>query len=163
MTYTVVQAGPGDAAALADQRVAFQRALGAAVPDAGALRREVMAYVAGELGRTLWAFLVRDEVTGLVVASAWLVVVVRIPGGRHGNGRMGVVLNVYTDPDHRHRGLARRLMHEVIETARALDLARLELAATPPGRPLYEALGFTPDVAGSVPMELALGADAARA
>jgi len=41
------------------------------------------------------------EATMQVVGSAFLVIVHRLPGGRHGNGLLGMVLNVYTDPAHR--------------------------------------------------------------
>jgi GNAT superfamily N-acetyltransferase len=57
-------------------------------------------------------------------------------------GRQAIVLNVYTEPPFRRRGLARGLMCEVLAWARATDLESLVLHAAPEGRPLYEALGF---------------------
>jgi ribosomal protein S18 acetylase RimI-like enzyme len=62
---------------------------------------------------------------------------VRIAEGRH-----AVVLNVYTDPDWRRRGLGGLLMREVLAWARAERLDRLVLHASDAGRPLYERLGF---------------------
>jgi ribosomal protein S18 acetylase RimI-like enzyme len=59
-------------------------------------------------------------------------------------GREGLVLNVYVEPECRRRGLARRLMDEVIAYARANALDRLVLHASDDGRPLYEQLGFKP-------------------
>ncbi len=58
-------------------------------------------------------------------------------------GREGLVLNVYVDPDCRRRGLARRLMDEIIAWGGANGLERLVLHASDDGRPLYEQLGFT--------------------
>jgi len=52
------------------------------------------------------------------------------------------VLNVYTEPAFRNRGLARRLMHAVIDWCRAQGLASVQLHASDAGRPLYESLGF---------------------
>jgi ribosomal protein S18 acetylase RimI-like enzyme len=59
------------------------------------------------------------------------------------DGRQAIVLNVYTEPSYRRRGLARALMYEVLAWARETDLESLVLHAAPDGRPLYEALGFT--------------------
>ena len=59
-------------------------------------------------------------------------------------GRQGLVLNVYTEPAFRRRGLARRLMQEILAWAREERLDSLVLHAAPDGRPLYEQLGFAP-------------------
>jgi GNAT superfamily N-acetyltransferase len=58
-------------------------------------------------------------------------------------GRQAIVLNVYTEPLFRRRGLARRLMHEVLTWAQTVDLDSLVLHAAVDGRQLYEDLGFT--------------------
>jgi GNAT superfamily N-acetyltransferase len=55
-------------------------------------------------------------------------------------GRQGIVVNVYTEKLFRRRGLARRLMLEVLSRAQALD--SLVLHAAPEARLLYESLGF---------------------
>ena len=49
---------------------------------------------------------------------------------------------MYTEPEHRRRGLARRLMAEMIAWCRAAGLGSVSLHASDAGRPLYEALGF---------------------
>ena len=59
-----------------------------------------------------------------------------------GDGREGVVLNVYTEPAWRRRGLARLLMTHVLDWVRASDLDTLVLHASADGRALYEELGF---------------------
>ena len=51
---------------------------------------------------------------------------------------------MYTDPAHRRRGLARRLMETMIAWARAEGHATLYLHASDEGRGLYESLGFAP-------------------
>jgi GNAT superfamily N-acetyltransferase len=48
-------------------------------------------------------------------------------------------------PDFRRRGVGAALMRAALDYARGLGVATLKLDATPAGRPLYEALGFTPD------------------
>ena len=57
-------------------------------------------------------------------------------------GRQAIVLNVFTEPEWRRRGIAELLMKQVIEWARASDLDTLVLHASNDGRPLYERLGF---------------------
>jgi GNAT superfamily N-acetyltransferase len=53
------------------------------------------------------------------------------------------ILNVYTEPAYRRRGLARRLMQVMIDWSREQGLAAVFLHASHAGRPLYESLGFT--------------------
>jgi GNAT superfamily N-acetyltransferase len=58
------------------------------------------------------------------------------------SGRQAAILNVYTDPEWRRRGLAALLMKEVISWARQTGIESLVLHASDDGRPLYEKLGF---------------------
>ncbi len=55
----------------------------------------------------------------------------------------GYVLNVFTERAWRRRGVARRLMEELIAWAQTRDFGRLTLHASVAGRGLYEQLGFT--------------------
>ena len=57
-------------------------------------------------------------------------------------GREGVVLNVYVEREHRRRGVARRLMEEILAWLPSTDVVRLVLHASKEGRPLYEDMGF---------------------
>ncbi len=56
--------------------------------------------------------------------------------------RRATILNVYTDPEHRRRGIARRLMETMITWCKQQGLARVTLHASDDGRHLYESLGF---------------------
>ena len=58
------------------------------------------------------------------------------------SGRQAIVLNVFTEPAWRRRGLARLLMAEILGWARSVALDTLVLHASDAGRPLYEELGF---------------------
>jgi GNAT superfamily N-acetyltransferase len=57
-------------------------------------------------------------------------------------GRQAIVVNVYTEPEFRRRGTARRLMETVIGWARSVRLESLVLHAAPDGEALYRSLGF---------------------
>jgi GNAT superfamily N-acetyltransferase len=57
-------------------------------------------------------------------------------------GKRALVLNVYTEPEFRRQGIARRLMVAVIAWCRDEGLRSLSLHASDFGRALYEELGF---------------------
>jgi GNAT superfamily N-acetyltransferase len=59
------------------------------------------------------------------------------PGARRAN-----ILNVYTHPQHRRLGLARRLVETALEWCRAHGIRAVILHSSDDGRPLYHSLGF---------------------
>jgi len=58
--------------------------------------------------------------------------------------RRATILNVYTDPGYRRRGIARQLMQTMIAWCKQQGFARITLHASDNGRHLYESLGFEP-------------------
>lgn len=56
--------------------------------------------------------------------------------------REALVLNAYTEPTHRRKGIARALVREVLAWADSEGLTRVVLHASDDGRTLYEQLGF---------------------
>lgn len=80
------------------------------------------------------------------VAAASALLLPYPPSLRHldqGHERVAAyIFGVYTDPAHRRRGLARRLMDTIIAWGRASGVDRLELRSSPEGRPLYASLDF---------------------
>lgn len=56
----------------------------------------------------------------------------------------GYVFNVWTEPEHRRKGLSRRLMLALLAACKAQGINRVGLHASAAGRPGYEALGFVP-------------------
>jgi GNAT superfamily N-acetyltransferase len=58
--------------------------------------------------------------------------------------RRATILNVYTYPEHRRRGIARKLMQTIIAWCRREGFPRVTLHASDEGRHLYESLGFEP-------------------
>lgn len=75
---------------------------------------------------------------GGIVISAW-------PGHPgEGHARRAWILNMYTEPGARRRGVARRLMEAMIAWCRAHGFSTVSLHASAAGRPLYETMGFEP-------------------
>jgi GNAT superfamily N-acetyltransferase len=89
---------------------------------------------------------VRADRSEDVVAGAGLQLIDRLPRpdaqGRVIATSEGYVFNVFTERPWRRRGVAERLMREVIEWARAHGIRRLTLHASDEGRLLYQKLGF---------------------
>lgn len=56
--------------------------------------------------------------------------------------RRATILNVYTEPEYRRRGIARQIMETMINWCKQEGFARVSLHASEHGRPLYESLGF---------------------
>jgi GNAT superfamily N-acetyltransferase len=68
----------------------------------------------------------------------------RHEGGRIiiAEGRQGLIINVFTEPEWRRRGIAKLLMKEIIAWSHEKSLDDLVLHASDDGRALYEQLGF---------------------
>ncbi len=81
---------------------------------------------------------------GQVVAGIGLWLQEWPPSLRSKSVLRGYILNVYTDPDHRKQGLARRLTQTALDYCRSRGIELVALHASPFGRPLYESLGFEP-------------------
>ena len=55
---------------------------------------------------------------------------------------MPYILSMYTEPTFRHRGVASRIVREMVRWSRAHGYGRVVLHASRFGRPVYERLGF---------------------
>jgi len=83
------------------------------------------------------------ELDGKIVATSGMVVWQKpaIYGGVE-SGRLGYLLNFYTIPEARRKGIATRLLKELIKEARLLGLRYLHLHASKEGEPIYRKAGF---------------------
>lgn len=109
-------------------------------------------YFSRHLNRDLFAFLAEEKRS--VVSSAFLLVAEKPANPRFPNGRIGEVLNVYTLPQYRRRGIAGNLMKMLVRAAGEKKLDFVRLKATESGYPLYKRLGFTEDADSYISMKL---------
>jgi predicted acetyltransferase len=58
------------------------------------------------------------------------------------SGCVGYVMNVVTVPTYRRRGIARRVMTDILRWLAEQGVEHVTLHATEAGRPLYQELGF---------------------
>ena len=67
-----------------------------------------------------------------------------MPTFRNPSGNKAYIMNIYTRPEYRRQGIARRMLDILIKDAKARGVSFITLEATPMGRPLYEKAGFVP-------------------
>lgn len=84
------------------------------------------------------------EADGQILATSALIPFEQAPTPFNLSGMGGYVLNIYTVPEWRGRGLARTLMETIIAYAQATGIAELWLYATDQGMPVYKRVGFVP-------------------
>jgi len=84
------------------------------------------------------------ERDGRVVAGGGLMVV-GYPSAPHDpNPRRAWILNMYTEPEYRRKGLAKAIVEAMVSWCCAQGFGWVSLHATDAGRHLYETLGFEP-------------------
>jgi len=141
--YVIRRATEADATVVAHHRVGMFRDMGVMEErDGPALEASSQAYlkVALSSGEYLGWLIDAD---GEVVAGGGVLVRRLLPRPGHPTGgEEAYVLNVYTEPAHRRRGLARILMQAILDWCDARHIPRISLHASDAGRPLYETLGF---------------------
>ena len=57
-------------------------------------------------------------------------------------GKLGLLSSMFTDPDYRRLGIAKELLHRVVEEARAYGCGAVHITASDMGVKLYTAYGF---------------------
>jgi ribosomal protein S18 acetylase RimI-like enzyme len=85
------------------------------------------------------------ETGGAIVATSGIVIYAAPPTGGNPTGIEGYVMNMYTVPEYRGRGIATRLLDQLIEHVRSLGGRRAWLRASDSGRPVYHRYGFRGD------------------
>lgn len=142
---TFYRAGKADLELLVKTRVEVLRAANLLGPEADLeeVRRQSRRYYETCFDRDAHAaylVLEGDEVVGAGGISFYQV----MPTVCNPTGRKAYVMNMYTRPDRRRRGIASRTLTLLLEEARSRDVPEITLEATAAGRPLYLRRGFAP-------------------
>ncbi len=152
VAFTIRLATSRDADVLARHRAEMFKDMGqlpAALYDT--LLQAARAYFAAAIpdGRYVaWVAELREP-PGEIVGGAGLQLRELLPrphpaGERLMRGPQGLVLNVFTERGWRRRGVAVKLMEELLRWTQAHGIESVVLHASAEGRPLYEGLGFVP-------------------
>lgn len=133
-----------DLPVVVDLRLAFDRELlgGDLPPDrVGPHRSQVADYLAGHVESDVYRLFVAED-GGRIVGMGGLVVVDRPPHPRSRRSGEGFIVNVFTLPRWRGRGVGRAIMDALVAEGRRLRLRRVYLRTSDEGRRLYESMGF---------------------
>ncbi len=84
-----------------------------------------------------------ENAAGQVVAGAGCWIMEWPPHLLDPSAERAYILNVYTEPAYRGRGLAKHLMQSVLDFCETRHLSVITLHASQFGRPMYEQMGFT--------------------
>ena len=77
-----------------------------------------------------------------IIATSGLVTYTVPPAFQYLDGKIAYIMNMFTIPEYRRRGIAKELFHRILEEAKQIGCQRVTLNATAMGRPLYEQFGF---------------------
>lgn len=98
------------------------------------------AYFHNHLNKDLFVFVCRSE--KIIVGCCFLYVSEKPSNPTFINGKTGTVLNVYTKPKFRRKGIAGELIKLLLTESQNKHLDFVELKATDSGYNLYKSLGF---------------------
>lgn len=143
--FTLRAATPDDSSIIAHHRAAMFQDMGLVSPgEFEQLRQTSEPWIADVLAKKQYAgWLIEHQKT--VVAGGGVLLREQFPvPGCYRIGIWAHVVNVYTVPAYRKRGLARKLMQHILAWCESQNVDQLTLAASDEGRPLYTSLGFKP-------------------
>ncbi len=131
-----------DIGMLTDLRIAYlQEDLGSInEKDLGLIHESLPSYYARHLSKDLMVYVARNEAD--IVSCAFLLIVEKPASPSFITGKTGTVLNVYTKPEYRHKGYAKRLMTMMLADAAMFNISVIELKSTEEGYSLYKSVGF---------------------
>ena len=113
-------------------------------------------YYKEHLNKDFHVFVARDEDKADIVGCCFLLVTEKPANPNFISGLTGTVLNVYVKPEYRRRGIAKRMMEELISFAKESGLDNVELKSTDSGYELYRSLGFEDEVSKYHRMKIVL-------
>jgi GNAT superfamily N-acetyltransferase len=148
--YTIRHASSSDAAVIAGHRVDMFCEMGDVPTEALAaeLREKSTAALAVALDDGSYIGWLTVDANDRVIAGAGAHVKPQLPRISHDRTSVAtmaapLIVNVYTEPDFRRKGIARGLMKVIQDWAQARGFDRVVLHASDAGRPLYASMGFS--------------------
>lgn len=116
--------------------------------------RRLPDYFERRLGSELRAYVCEEE--GRLISCVLMLVTERPVSPGFPTGYIGTLLNVFTMPEYRRRGIAGSLVRMAIADGRDLGLSHIELQATDQGQSLYSEIGFVSHNPRHTPMKYQL-------
>jgi ribosomal protein S18 acetylase RimI-like enzyme len=137
------RATPEDVDPLVNLRLAFLAEVSGATESGPVLRASLTEYFSKMIpSNEFIGFLAVADST--IIATSGLVFHRHPPSNRNPTGREAYIMNMYTLPEYRRRGIATRLLQMLIDHARQNDCGKISMHALPTGRSIYVNAGFIP-------------------
>lgn len=142
ITYHLAANTPKDIDVLIDYRILFAKdLLGELSPEDEAAQRESLRqYFTKETGGNYICWYA--AINGEVAAIAGMVIRYGPGNMKNPSGTWGYIMNVYTMPQHRRKGLSGILLDMLTATGAERGITAFELHATQAGEPVYIKSGF---------------------
>jgi GNAT superfamily N-acetyltransferase len=146
--HSIRRVTPREAPVVARHRLRMFQDMGQVPPDLAAkLQQSSERAVAGLLSTGEYIGWFAVTASGEVIAGAGVHIKAQLPrisltGDAVEDSPVPLVVNVYTEPDWRGRGVARELMRHLMNWAVEQDYERVVLHASDAARPLYVSLDF---------------------
>jgi len=141
LEYALRPATLGDADVLVRHRLSMFADMGVSYDEAG-LDAAFRAWLAHTMPAGVYRAWLVETATGEVAAGGGITVIAWPPGPHYPGDRLAFVYNMYTEPAHRRRGLARRLMDAIHTWCRGNGVTSVALTASRDGQRLYASLGY---------------------
>jgi GNAT superfamily N-acetyltransferase len=139
--YRVRPATLDDADVLVRHRIAMFTDMGVAL-DAAQLDVTFRAWLADVMPAGTYRAWLAETGGGEVAGGGGITIIPWPPGPRYPGDRLAFVYNVYAEPAHRRRGLARLVMETIHAWCRSEGISSVALNASADGKPLYQAMGY---------------------
>lgn len=139
--YRVRAATLADVSVLVHHRIAMFTDMGAPV-DANTLDPAFRAWLAEMMPAGTYRAWLAEAADGAVAGGGGITLLPWPPGPRYPGDRLAFVYNVYTEPAHRRRGLARLVMETIHAWCRDEGISSMALNSSRDGQPLYESMGY---------------------
>lgn len=118
------------------------------------LKKQLSEYYINHNDRDMIAYIAEEN--SEIISSVFLVIIEKPANPSFMSGKIGNMLNVYTKPEYRKKGIAGQLLKSVINEARERNLSYIELKSTKAGFNLYKKLGFEEEHSSHVQMKFKL-------
>jgi GNAT superfamily N-acetyltransferase len=139
--YRIRPATLDDVAVLVHHRIAMFSEMGTSF-DADVVSRAFGDWVTRLLPARTYRGWLAESAAGEVAAGGGMTILPWPPGPWYIGGRMAFVYNVYTEPPHRRRGLARMIMDTIHKGCRDEGIGVVGLNASGQAQRLYESMGY---------------------
>jgi len=135
----------GDASVVAKHRALMFNEMGR-LPEAemGSFEREAAPMIEAAIEGGIYRAWFAEDASGDIIAGGGIQLRPLLPRPESRQAPEAIILNMYVEPAHRRRGLARRLLEEMLDWCRSQSIVRIVLHPSDQGRPLYESMGFQP-------------------